>query len=145
MPLTLEIVTPEKRAFTGAADSVTVPTDSGEIQLLPGHIPLITLVVPGEIVVNNGPAVERLAVDKGFARILGDTVSIVTQAAIDEKTIDLHAVTDAQERAEKALAAARASRGEFDPAEVEKLEQIIRFAVVQRLVKSRHAGEAFQD
>lgn len=145
MPLTIEIVTPEKKAYTGPADAVIVPTDSGEIQLLPGHVPLITLVVPGEIVVNNGAAVERLAVDKGFARILGDTVSIITQAAIDEKTIDLHAVTDAQQRAEKALAAARASKGEFDPAEVEKLEQIIRFAVVQRIVKSRRSGEAFDD
>lgn len=137
MALTIEIVTPEKKAFTGQADAVTVPTTQGEIQLLPGHIPLITLMVPGEIVVINGGVVERLAVDKGFARILGDTVSIVTQAAIDEKTIDLHAVKTAQERAEKALAAARSSAGEFDPAELEKLEQIIRFAVVQRLVKNK--------
>jgi F-type H+-transporting ATPase subunit epsilon len=140
MALTIEIVTPEKKAFTGQADSVTVPTTTGEIQLLPGHIPLTTLVAAGELVVNNGGVIERLAVDKGFARILGDTVSILTEAAIDEKKIDLSAVQVAQERAEKALAAARNAPGEIDPAELEKLEQIIRFAVIQKLVKTRGPG-----
>lgn len=137
MALTIEIVTPEKKAFTGPADSVTVPTAAGEIQLLPGHIPLTTLVAAGELVVNNGGVIERLAVDKGFARILGDTVSVITEAAIDEKKIDLSAVQAAQERAEKALAEARNAPGEIDPAELEKLEQIIRFAVIQKLVKNK--------
>src|SRR6478609_2152147 len=141
MALTIEIVTPEKKAFTGQADSVTVPTTTGEIQLLPGHIPLTTLVAAGELVVNNGGVIERLAVDKGVARILGDTVSILTEAAIDEKKIDLSAVQVAQERAEKALAAARNAPGEIDPAELEKLEQIIRFAVIQKLVKTRGRSE----
>ena len=140
MALTIEIVTPEKKAFTGPADAVTVPTAAGEIQLLPGHIPLTTLVAAGELVVNNGGVIERLAVDKGFARILGDTVSIITEAAIDEKKIDLSAVQVAQERAEKALAAARSAPGDIDPAELEKLEQIIRFAVIQKLVKSKGPG-----
>lgn len=141
MPLTIEIVTPEKKAFTGSADAVTVPTAQGEIQLLPGHIPLTSLVVAGELVVQNGASVERLAVDKGFVRILGDTISVLTEAAIDEKKIDLAAVQAAQERAEKALAEARArSDADIDPAELEKLEQIIRFAVIQKLVKSKGPG-----
>ncbi len=137
MALTIEIVTPEKKAFTGPADAITVPTAAGEIQILPGHIPLTTLVAAGELVVQNGSSIERLAVDKGFARILGDTVSIITEAAIDEKKIDLSAVQVAQERAEKALATARNAPGEIDPAELEKLEQIIRFAVIQKLVKNK--------
>lgn len=140
MSLTLEIVTPEKKAFSGKADAITVPTADGEIQILPGHISLLTLMVPGEIVVKNGDTLDRLAVDKGFARVLGETVSIVTQAAIDEKRIDLSAAKDAQQRAENALAAARANAGEIDPAELEKLEQIIRFAVVQRLVKAKNSS-----
>lgn len=140
MALTIEIVTPEKKAFTGPADAVTVPTAAGEIQLLPGHIPLTSLVVAGELVVQNGSSVERLAVDKGFVRILGDVVSVITEAAIDEKKIDLSAVQAAQERAEKALAEARNAPGEIDPAELEKLEQIIRFAVIQKLVKTRGPG-----
>jgi len=140
MALTIEIVTPEKKAYTGAAESVTVPTAQGEIQLLPGHIPLTALVAPGELVVVNGGATERLAVDKGFVRILGDRVSVLTEAAIDEKKIDLSAVQEAQERAEKALAEARNAGNEIDPAELEKLENIIRFAVIQRLVKTGGPG-----
>ena len=144
MALTIEIVTPEKKVFTGPADAVTVPAATGEIQFLPGHIPLTSLIAPGELVVNNGGVVERLAVDKGFVRILGDIVSVLTEAAIDENKIDLSAVQIAQERAEKALAEARNAPGEIDPAELEKLEQIIRFAVVQRLVKTGGPGSLSQ-
>lgn len=136
MPLLLEIVTPERKAFSGPADSVILPTATGQIDILPGHIPLTTLLEPGEIVVTNGTAVERLVVDKGFARVLGDTVSILTEAAIDEAKIDLHAVEAAEKRAEAALQEAR-TRKDVDPAEVEKMEQILRFAAVQRLIK-RH-------
>lgn len=130
---TLEIVTPERKIFSGPADSAVLPTQSGEINVLPGHIPLTTMLAPGEVIVSHNGTLERLAVDKGFARILGDRISILTEAAIDTDEIDLGAVTAAEARAKAALDAARA--GQTDPAEVEKMEQILRFAAVQKLLK----------
>jgi F-type H+-transporting ATPase subunit epsilon len=150
MPLTLEIITPERRVFRGTADSVVMPTAAGEIGVLPGHIPLLTQVVAGELrLANPGPNTAlpsthpdaakpgptRLAVDNGFARVLGDTVSILTEAALDERLIDLTAAADAQARAEKALAEAHATK--LDPAEIEQLEARARFAIVQQLIKKR--------
>lgn len=139
MSLLLEIVTPERKAFSGPADSVILPTASGQIDILPGHIPLTTLLEPGEIVVTNGSQTEKLVVDKGFARVLGDTISILTEAAIDEDEIDLEAVAKAQSRAEAALEEAR-TRKDVDPAEIEKMEQILRFAAVQHLIKRPGGG-----
>ncbi|MEY3772017.1 MAG: hypothetical protein RL067_30, partial [Verrucomicrobiota bacterium] len=65
-----------------------------------------------------------------------DKVSVVTEAAIDEAKIDLKAVETAEARAREAVEAARGQK-DVDPAETEKMEQILRFAAVQRLVKGR--------
>jgi F-type H+-transporting ATPase subunit epsilon len=150
MALTLEIVTPERRVYRGTAESVIIPTKSGEIGILPGHVPLLTQVVAGELRLTNPgpntalpatspdasqPGPVLLAVDNGFARVLGDVVSILTDAAMDERKIDLQVAVDAQARAEKALAEAREKK--LDPAEIEQLEAIARFAIVQQLIKKK--------
>ena len=44
-----------------------------------------------------------LAIDQGFAEVYSDTVAILTEAAIEVEKIDLNAVKEAQERAQKAL------------------------------------------
>lgn len=136
MALTLEIVTPDRRAFEGTADVVNLPTELGSIGILPGHIPLTALIAAGEVTVTSGGKVTRLAVDKGFVRIVSDKVSVVTEAAIDEAKIDLSAIAQAEDRARKAVEAAKGQK-DIDPAEYAKMEQILRFAAVQRLVKGR--------
>ncbi|MFM7742131.1 MAG: hypothetical protein ACKO8X_01365, partial [Verrucomicrobiota bacterium] len=57
-------------------------------------------------------------------------------AAIDEAKIDLKAVENSEARAREAVEAAR-NQKDVDPVEVAKMEQILRFALVQRLVKGR--------
>ena len=137
MPLTVEIVTPDRRAFQGEAALVNLPTSMGGIGVLPGHQPITTLIAAGEVVLTQADGkVVRLAVDKGFARVLADKVSVVTEAAIDEAKIDLKAIETAEERARAAVEAARGQK-DVDPAELAKMEQILRFAAVQRLIKGR--------
>jgi len=136
MPLLLEIVTPEKRVFSEKVDHVVVPTSSGEIDILPGHIPLLSILEPGELRLGQGAKALAIAVDKGFVEIQGDKVSILTEGAIDVEKIDMSAVDVARRAAEEALEAAR-KQGE-DPAVIEELETKARFAVVQTLIKGRH-------
>jgi F-type H+-transporting ATPase subunit epsilon len=139
MSLTLEIVTPDRRAYTGEADSVTLPTALGSIGILKGHLPLTSIIEAGEVVVVLNGKTSRLAVDKGFVRVVSDKVSVVTEAAIDETKIDLKAIEQAEERARQAVEAARGQK-EIDPVEIAKIEQILRFAAVQRMVKSRSSS-----
>ncbi len=136
MSLTLEIVTPEKVVYHDTVDEAVLPTLEGEIGVLAGHIPLITLVSPGEIKVLQNNQWSFLAVDKGFARVFGNTVSILTEAAIQVADIDLTKVEEAHARAQAALEKAKGEK-EIDPAEIEKLESIARFAVLQRLLKEK--------
>ena len=133
MSLLLEIVTPEKKVFSDQANSLTLPTTEGEIGILPGHLPLITQLIPGHLVVQQGQSVQHLAVDRGFAEVFSDKVSVLTEGAIDVKAIDLTAIEAAQARAEAALA--EAQKQNKDPAEIEQIERLVRFAIAQKLVK----------
>lgn len=138
MHLFFEIVTPTGIVYQAEnVNSVTLPTTAGELGILPGHIPLTAEVEPGEIDVETSAGTTKLAVDKGYARVLADRVSVLAEAAIDVKAIDLSAVEDAQKRAEAALEAARHQK-EIDPAELERLEAVARFAIAQKLVKTKH-------
>ena len=138
MSLTVEIVTPDRRAYEGTADKVTLPTALGSIGILPGHQPITAVIAAGEVILTVEGKVTRLAIDQGFVRVVADKVSVVTEAAIDEAKIDLKSVENAEARARQAVEAARGQK-DVDPVEVAKMEQILRFALVQRLVKSRTA------
>jgi F-type H+-transporting ATPase subunit epsilon len=133
MPLTLEIVTPEARVYSDVIETVVIPTVEGEIGILPGHIPLLTQVQAGELRVSKNGRTEYLAVGNGFAEIDGDKVSVLAESAIDEAKIDEDAAEKAQARAEEALR----NRESMDPAEVERLEGVVRFSVAQLGVKRR--------
>ena len=135
MSLTLEIVTPEKRVYSKSVERVKLPCSEGEMEVLPGHIPLITTVDAGEVRTQSKGQSELLAVDRGFVEVFGDKVSILTEAAIDIEDIDLEAAEKAQKRAEEALVKAEADN--LDPAEVERLEAVARFAITQKLLKKR--------
>ncbi len=135
MPLKLEIITPDARVLSTEADQVVLPTEMGETGILPGHMPLVTRIVPGELRYFREGAVEAVAVDAGFGKVLADSVSVLTEAAIDVDEIDLSEVESARARAEEALEQARASGD--DPDLVEKYESNLRFAIAQQLAKGR--------
>lgn len=133
MSLTLEIVTPEARVYSDAIDSVVIPTSSGEIGVLPGHIPLLTEVDDGELRVTKNGQIELLVIGGGFAQVEGDRVRVLAEHAINESKIDESAVEAALQRAEAQLKEAE----HLDPNEFEKLQSMVRFAGVQLAVKRR--------
>jgi len=137
MPLLVDIVTPEGKLLSREVDSAVIPTASGETGILPGHIPLLTKVVRGELKLISGGEIDRIAVDFGFAEVIGDRVAILAEGAVDIDDMDLGSIEAAQKRAEDALEAAKNEN--LDPAEVEQLETRIQFLMTQKLMKeSRH-------
>ncbi len=135
MSLKLEIITPDAIVLTTEADQVVLPTESGEAGILTGHIPMVTKLVAGELKIIKGTESEFIAVDHGFAKVIGNTISVLTEAAVDVKDIDLADVESAQARAEEALRLA-ALEG-HDPTEVDRLESNIQYLVAQKLAKGR--------
>lgn len=133
MSLLVDIVTPEGKLLSREVDSAVIPTASGETGILPGHIPLITKVIRGELRLINGTEVDRIAVDKGFAEVIGNRVAILAEGAVDIDDVDLGSIEAAQKRAEEALEEAKNEN--MDPVEVEQLETRLQFLLTQKLMK----------
>jgi len=101
--LKLEIVTPEARVFTGKAQMVIVPGSEGGLGILPDHMPLMTAILPGEVLVTTEEGELSFAVGGGFLEVLPDRVSILTDMAVAEAEIDEKAVEEAIARAEEEM------------------------------------------
>jgi F-type H+-transporting ATPase subunit epsilon len=133
MPLVLEIVTPDARVYSETIETVVLPTTTGEVGILPGHIPLLTEIEEGELRVTKDGVTHNLAVGRGFAEVSGDKVAVLTESAIEAEKIDVAAVEEALRKAKERLA----STEKISPEELDRLETLTRFANAQLLVKRR--------
>jgi F-type H+-transporting ATPase subunit epsilon len=97
--LTLEIVTPAGVVYSQPVHLVTLPAADGQIGIFPGHVPLLTRIVPGEIIVRSDRGDEFLAVGEGLVEATGDRVAIVTDMAVAAKDIDDAKAEEARQRA----------------------------------------------
>jgi F-type H+-transporting ATPase subunit epsilon len=101
--LKLEIVTPEAQIYSEDVDMVTLPGIEGEMGIYPMHVPLMTQITPGEIVVRKNGQDHHLAVGEGFVEITGDRVAIMSDMAIKAENIDETKAEEARKRAESRL------------------------------------------
>ena len=77
MKLTFELTTPERIVEKKEVDGVTLPTQEGEITVLPGHIPLVSNLKPGVVTLHDGKEQEYLSVSGGFIEVQPDGRLIV--------------------------------------------------------------------
>lgn len=101
--LKLEIVTPEGKTCSEDVEMVTLPGVEGEMGIYPEHVPLVTQLVPGEILYLQAGEEHALAVGPGFVEITADRVAVLTELAVDASGMDEAAVELARKAAEKRL------------------------------------------
>jgi F-type H+-transporting ATPase subunit epsilon len=99
----LEIVTPEAVTFSEDVDMVTLPGSEGEMGIYPKHVPLVTQLTPGEVVVVKNGQYTYLAIGEGFVQITGERVAILTDMALHSTNIDEAQAEEARKRAEARL------------------------------------------
>jgi len=131
--LKLEIVTPESKIYSEDVEMVTLPGNEGEAGIYPNHVPLMTQVQAGEIIVKRGGNEEVVAVGEGFAEVTGDHVAILTDNAANSEDIDEAAAEDARSKAEQRLA----EGGDISEDEARALNQAILYSEAQIKAKSR--------
>ncbi|HVE60098.1 MAG TPA: F0F1 ATP synthase subunit epsilon [Pyrinomonadaceae bacterium] len=119
----LEIVTPEKKVFDETVDSVTVPTATGEVGILPNHAPLISSLKPGILSFANKGASEKMVVSGGFVEVSTNKVSVLTDIAEKADEIDVEAAKVEREAAQKVMSGAFSGTEEEFEAEKERLER----------------------
>ncbi len=82
MPVTVEIVSPEKKLLERAVDMVVVPGSEGDLAAMPGHAPMIVLLRGGIVSLHEGSQVtEQFFVAGGFAEITGERCTILADEA----------------------------------------------------------------
>jgi len=99
----LDIVTPDHLVAHDAVTAVTIPGKNGYLGILPGHAPLLTELVPGELAYSSGGVKHTLCVNWGFAEVLEDRVIVLAQTAERAEEIDLARAERAKTRAEERL------------------------------------------
>jgi len=103
--LPLRIVTPEKVAWEGEVDSMTVPAWDGSLGILPGHAPLLAQLREGAVHARSGDAERLLAVSGGVVEVFEGRVSVFAETAELAEEIDAERARQAAEAAKKALKA----------------------------------------
>jgi F-type H+-transporting ATPase subunit epsilon len=101
--LKLEIITTDATAYSEDVDMVTIPGVEGQMGVFPQHVPLMTQMVPGEIIVRKDGRDYFLAVGEGLVEVTADHVSVLTDLAIAAEKIDEAKVEEARQRAEARL------------------------------------------
>ena len=78
--LTVSVISPEAVLFAGTTDSVVAPAFDGQLGILTGHAPMVTLLGAGELRLGEGGQ-QRFNVQGGFLQVLDDVVRVVTEHA----------------------------------------------------------------
>ena len=132
--LKLEIVTPEKTAYSEDVEMVTLPGSEGELGVYPNHVPLLTTLNPGELRVLKGGKETFLAIGEGFVEITASTVSVLTDMALEPSVIDESAAEAAVARAQAAM------KDDLGKEEVAAVQASLQKALAQLHVKRRRRG-----
>jgi len=101
--LLLEIVTPERMAFTGEVEEVTIPGTEGEFGVLKGHETLLSSVEIGELSFAVGGKRQCFAVNSGYTEVTANKVTVLVETAESAEMINKERAVRAKERAEDKL------------------------------------------
>ena len=116
--LSLEIVTPEKLAYSGTVDEVTCPGSEGEFGVLRGHASLLSAIKFGELsYLKDGKRVSY-AVNTGYAEVTGSKVTVLVETAERADQIDVERARRAKEAAEQKLAKFAKEDPEYERAKI---------------------------
>jgi F-type H+-transporting ATPase subunit epsilon len=134
MALLLEIVTPERLAYSDEVDAVTLPGAEGEIGVLPHHAPLVSTLGVGELRIRKGSDEESFAIAGGFLQVLPDKVVVMAETADMASEIDLEKAQEARREAERVI-----EGGEVGAAELATARLALQGALLrERRAQRRH-------
>ena len=99
----VSVVTPDGPIYNGEAEMVSTKAKSGELGILPNHIPMVAPLQIGAVRIKKDGKTEFVAVSGGFLEVRPDKITILAQAAELAETIDLARANAAKLRAERRL------------------------------------------
>jgi F-type H+-transporting ATPase subunit epsilon len=102
--ITLEIITQERHLLSKTVDKVVVPSISGELTILPGHVPLFTRLADGIVLLIDGTSTDEFGVLGGFLDVgPNSTVTIMADSALRAEEVNEAKALEAKRQAEEAM------------------------------------------
>ena len=135
--LLFEITTPEGKIYSEQVDEIILPTPNGEIGILPNHIPLVSLLNPGEVRIKKGSEETYLAVSGGFIEVRPDKVVVLADTAEHADEIDEARTEAARIKAQELVNIKRTDAKEFAALTAKIEKEFVRLKVVRRRRKRR--------
>ena len=132
MSIQLEIVTPERLAYSDEVDSVVLPGSEGELGVLPHHAPLVSMLGVGELRIRKGGAEESFAIVGGFLQVRPDKVVVMAETADLASEIDLERAQEARREAERALESGYHEAADLAAARAQLQQALLRIRVAER-------------
>ncbi|MDO8306635.1 F0F1 ATP synthase subunit epsilon [Herminiimonas sp.] len=134
----VDVVSAEEAIFSGEAEFVALPGESGELGILPGHTPLITRIRPGAVRIKiAGQAEDEFVfVAGGILEVQPHAVTVLADTAIRGADLDEAKAAEAKRLAEEALVN-RESKIDYAQAQAELASAIAQLAAIQRLRQKR--------
>lgn len=99
----LEIVTPDRKFFSGEIETVVLKTPEGEIGVLKDHMPMVVAVAIGPIRIQKDGDWLEAVLSEGFMKIMQDKTVILVDTAEWPNEIDVNRAKAAEERAKERL------------------------------------------
>lgn len=100
----LQILSPLGEVFNDTVDEVLLPTENGEIAVLPHHIPLFSKLTEGTITIKRTGKNTVIAIVGGFLEVNNKVVTILSDYAIKAENIQAARALEAKKRAEEFIA-----------------------------------------
>lgn len=99
----LDVVTPQKLAYSEQVDLIEGPAIDGLIGILPNHAPLVTAMKIGVVRVVKDGEETQIAISEGFMEVQPDQINLVVRTAEMPEEIDVDRAKSARDRAEEKL------------------------------------------
>ncbi|ADN77978.1 ATP synthase F1 subcomplex epsilon subunit [Ferrimonas balearica DSM 9799] len=136
MTVHLDVVSAEKRLFSGLVETLQVTGTEGELGILPGHVPLLTAIKPGMVrIVKQHGEVEVIYLSGGILEVQPDCVTVLADVAVRAEDIDVEAAREAKRNAEERIANAGVDF-DYDTAQIELAKALAQLRVVETIRKS---------
>ena len=99
----LKLIAPDGVKYEEEANEAILPTENGQIAILPNHMPLIALLKPGEIIIKNGKDEHHLATEGGIVEVCNNLVKILVDTAESVHNLDELKIAEAKKNAEERI------------------------------------------
>ena len=122
MAISLKVLAPNQNVYEGEAEEVILPSTTGQIGILPGHISLVTAIDIGVLRLRTNSQWKSIALMGGFAEVESDEVIVLVNSAEIGTNINIETAENALKEAK--LAISKFSENEKSPEKIKVLNEI---------------------